>query len=363
MIKNRIKFSLAAIVSCLTLVVGVMLCQPGLVEAQDSFFSIKLESPRSPDRFKADQLVFVALDMQERSMKVNCFVKRPGQVEFEQFDSQQLPPGGDSGLCHLDGIMTEVGTYSFYTEAVVAGQTRQSNRVSIDYVQEQPLEPESYQKFKLTDCKYQIEYQTAADQGQTEQVALYYSTETEFELNNDTEVARQTIGSDQQGVFTYQVKDCQQNEEHFFAIRSFDAVGHASSAIGDEKINEKIVYIEKEDSAGEEESKKTSQLDPTPNLREDDSQPSAEINYPSYDEGQSSEQAGESKTYISTEAEYTAHKNKQQGLIKGEQDMLDTSFNPWQELISSVWVIALLFIVFITILIAIFYISKDIFYD
>ncbi len=360
--KNNLKLILVLFVTIIGFGCKLLLSQPVMVKAND-FISIKLHQPRSPDSSKPDQLVFVSLDMQQRAIVVDCYVKRPGDISFSKFDSHSLPVGSDSKACNLSNLITESGTYSFYVTATVGGQTKKSNRVSFDYVDERPLKPEKYQKIKLAECKYQIKYKTAADEDKTSQVALYYSTDTKFKIDNHSEVARQKIASDQLGSFTYKIENCDPQQDHFFAIRAFDQAGNSSPAVGDKKIVEKIVYIETEDDED------TGQIGMTNENKADSNDlvaqnEATQINAPDL-EDTITPNNHESKTTrdLETEANYTARKNTKQGLVKGEENISEINLNPIQEIFSSGWIIILMLAVFLSMLIAVFYISKNIFYD
>ncbi len=360
--KNSLKLILALFITIIGSGCKLFFSQPVVVKADDSFFNIKLHEPRSPDRLKASQLVFVTLDIQQRAITVDCYAKKPGDLNFAKFDTASILKGGDSGVCDLTDLISESGTYSFYVTASVNNQIRESNRVSLDYTDEKPLKPKNYQKLKLADCKYQIEYTTAADEGKTSQVALYYSTATEFQINQDTEVARQAISSDERGSFTYHIDNCDNNVDHFFAIRAFDQAGNSSSAVGDEKIIENIIYIKDDNNDEEKESQANDNNEKNDSQRNSESTATTEAaktkNLALADPGTPKDTIG-----IETEAEFTERKNSEKGLVKGQEKILKTQFNPIQEIASSAWLITLIFIVFITMLIAIFYISKKIFYD
>ncbi len=361
--KNNLQFLLVLFITLTGFGCKLQLSQPKVVQAND-FISLKLHQPQSPDSSKPDQLVFVSLDIHQRSIVVDCYVKKPGDIIFSKFDSHSLPAGSDSRACNLSDLITESGTYNFYVAATVGGQTKKSNRVSFDYVDERPLKPEKYQKIKLADCQYQIKYKTAADEDKTSQVALYYSTDTKFKVYHHSEVARQKIGSDQLGSFTYKIEDCNPQQNHFFAIRAFNQAGNNSPAVGDKKITEKIVYIENE--ANEEKNQPISVTNEN-KTASDDSGSQDEITqiYSSDTENTRTPDnpKPETTTNLETETEYTARKNAQQGLVKGEENISKTTLNPIQEIVSSGWILILIFAVFLTMLIAVFYISKNIFYD
>ena len=56
----------------------------------DPSLSVRLEEPKSPTREDSFQLSFTVLDLENRASTVQCFVKKPSDASFAQFDSNQI---------------------------------------------------------------------------------------------------------------------------------------------------------------------------------------------------------------------------------------------------------------------------------
>lgn len=223
--KSRIKSFTTAIITTLLFLSSVL----GVSAAS---LSIRLESPESPTNDKNFRLGFVVLDIEDRPVSVTCFIKKPSEGSFSQFDStKSLASGGNSGYCNVtDSQISPVGTYEFKVEAKAGGDTATSNTVSVNYDNSRPNQPTNYSREKIADCKYKLTFKTA-DDGKTTKVEIYRSESAQFDLNNGTRIGEVALGPNQQGEYTDTVPNCDQT--YYYALRSFDSASNTSDPIGD----------------------------------------------------------------------------------------------------------------------------------
>ncbi|MBI3887707.1 hypothetical protein HY310_01415, partial [Candidatus Microgenomates bacterium] len=115
--------------------------------------------------------------------------------------------------------------------------TANSQIISVVYNTEGPGTPTVYSKEKASSCQYKITYKTADDGGKTNRVEIYSSLNKSFDINSSTKVGSQTVGSNSDGVFSFDTLDC--GKEYYFAIRALDVFGNASGVVGD-----RIIVVE-----------------------------------------------------------------------------------------------------------------------
>src|SRR5690606_25157260 len=91
---NKIALKIAPLIITLALA--------SLHKAYASDLSIRLEQPERPNSQEEFNITFVALDIQNRQIVVDCFVKESSEVAFTKFgDSITLQNGGDTGNCRV----------------------------------------------------------------------------------------------------------------------------------------------------------------------------------------------------------------------------------------------------------------------
>lgn len=204
----------------------------GASEALAAGLTVKVEVPGSPTNKRDFRLGFVALDIQNRSVAVDCYFRKPGG-SYVKWETKSLPAGGDSDYCQVDsGEISERGTYDFYVVATAGGETVTSDTVSVEYDDVGPGTPVSYSKEPQPDgCSYKIKFKTADDSGETARVELYRSENPSFGVDGGSRIASQGIGSNLEGEFYTSLPDC--GKKYYFAIRAFDGHGNGSGVIGD----------------------------------------------------------------------------------------------------------------------------------
>lgn len=195
--------------------------------------SVRLEQPKSPTNQNTFGINFVALDIQNRAITVECFKKGPGDSAFTQFGADiNLIAGGNTGNCGVtSSIVSAEGTYQFYVTATAGAEPVDSSIISVDYKTSGPGTPTNYSKEKVSDCDYKIKFRTADDGGKTVKVDIYRSENLSFGADVGNRVAIIAIGSNQDGSFDNFVPDC--SKSYYYAIRAFDNVGNGSGVVGD----------------------------------------------------------------------------------------------------------------------------------
>jgi hypothetical protein len=200
--------------------------------------SIRIQQPGSPTDQDSFKITFVALDLNNSTVSVQCLKKGPSDGSFVSFGSAiSLSAGGNTDSCSVDsGILSSTGTYQFYATAVGSSSVT-SNTVSVDYNGQAggPGVPINYSKAKPDNCTYKISFRTANDSGKTVKVVLYHSTDAVFNTDQSHKVNTLNIGSDTDGSIIDNITpNC--DNTYYYAIRAFDVYGNGSVIAGDENI-------------------------------------------------------------------------------------------------------------------------------
>ncbi len=225
----------------LILVIGhwSLVIPPAMASDSSNNLSTRLESPLSPTRDNDWLLSFSILDRASRIPSVTCYVKKPGEGSFNQFDSTKVSSKvmGDNMSCHVDAsLMSAQGNYEFYVVTTAGSDSEESAHVTVTYDTEGPDRPASYTKEHPWACRYTIKFKTANDGGKTTSVEVFGSKSTSFNTDNSTRIGGVSIGSNQEGSLNHDLvgEDC--NQTWYYVIRAFDSVGNQSAHLGDEVV-------------------------------------------------------------------------------------------------------------------------------
>jgi|GEM_PF-5913502 len=214
----------------LALVLYTLLTQNALAGS----LSVRLSEPKSPTRFNTFDLNFVALDLDNKPITVDCYYKK-GSGVYAHFDTtKNLTAGGNVGSCRVTSsqINEDGKTYYFYVTASNGTETINSEIVSVDFNTQGPGTPTNYSKDKTGTCQYKIKFKTADDGGKTTKVEVYRSKETNFGLDSGTRVATISIGSNTEYTYTDNLAaECE--KDWHYAVRAFDNYGNGSGWVGD----------------------------------------------------------------------------------------------------------------------------------
>ncbi len=197
--------------------------------------SVRLEEPKSPTNENSFNLEFVAMDMANSQIQVECYKKGPTDSTYTKFDTtKNLKAGGNSGQCVVNSsVMPENGSYGFYVIATGSMQVS-SEYVIVDYNSSRPSTPVSYSKDKIDSCHYKIKFKTADDGDRTNGVEIYRSGNNSFNIDSSNKIATVSVGSNEEKEYTDSVPDC--GKDYYYAIRAVDQFGNVSSVIGDKNI-------------------------------------------------------------------------------------------------------------------------------
>lgn len=195
---------------------------------------IRLEEPKTPTNLNDFEISFVALDILNQEISVQCLKKSSSDADFSVFDSTTLTAGGNSDSCHItSSVFNNNDTYQLKVIATTATDTA-SDLATIQYNTVGPDTPSEYQKEKVSSCQYKISFKTGNDSGRTVKVEVYRSENTTFTADSGTRVETITIGSNEFKSINNDIPDC--NKTYYYAVRAFDSAGNGSGLIGDSEI-------------------------------------------------------------------------------------------------------------------------------
>jgi hypothetical protein len=198
--------------------------------------SIRLSQPKTPTNQTVLPLVFVALDIENRAITVQCLKQGPGEAAYSQFGADiSLTAGGNTGTCDVDSsLLPTNGVYNFKTVALAGAETAESEIISLNFSSGNPGDPTEYSKDHITNCQYKIHFKTADDGGKTASVEIYRSENTSFTADAGSRITTIAVGSNEVRDYTDNVT-C--DKTHYYAVRAFDAFGNGSNVVGDSIAN------------------------------------------------------------------------------------------------------------------------------
>lgn len=193
--------------------------------------NLRVERPESPynDNFKID---FVALDVSNQEVNVECMIKKPSEDSFNTFNAQTLKAGGNSGQCDVtDSLVKKEGTYEFKVKASNESETVESEVLKVKMLFSDPEDLEEMEVEKIEECKYKVTVRLSDDENNYETLEIYRSEDREFELNNDSRIVEIDV-EDEKDTYSYTDEldgDCDKN--YYYAARAIDAAGNYSDPI------------------------------------------------------------------------------------------------------------------------------------
>ena len=188
---------------------------------------VQIEQPASPTKEDTFKIGFVALDIKDRDIKVQCYVN---SVSFGPEYST------NSGNCEVTpSVITSSGTYNFYVVATPVGGTAvQSETVQVEIKLEKPLPVTNYVKTEGV-CTYTLTFKTAND-GRTSKVEIFRSSVQPFTANASTWLNTSTVGPNTSVTYIdNDPLDC--SKEYYYAIRALDDLNNFSTFVTDNIIN------------------------------------------------------------------------------------------------------------------------------
>ncbi len=204
----------------------------GKVSAASSDIGVRLEQPHTPNNQSSFDLNFVALDIMNRDVTVDCYKKSSSDLDFVKFATAS----GNAGICTVDSsVLTSDGSYSFYVEALAGADVADSDVVTVEYDHVAPGTPVNYAKTQLDTCNYKLTFTTANDGGETKHVEIYRSQNTTFVADATTLVTTLNAGSNEAKEYTDTIPTCGQN--YYYVLRATDDAGNVSAFVGDSVTN------------------------------------------------------------------------------------------------------------------------------
>ncbi|MEF3692319.1 MAG: LPXTG cell wall anchor domain-containing protein, partial [Candidatus Moraniibacteriota bacterium] len=191
--------------------------------------AIRLAQPDTPTEIRNQNIAFTVLDVDNRSLTVNCYKKGPADLIWVNFSTINLPAGGSSGVCAIN--LDSDGAYQFYAKAIAGGEESDSKIVSLSLNTAIPGTPRKYNR-NGGSCS--VSFTTADDGGLTSKVVMYRSKNTEFVADNSTKVQEGNFGSNVEGVLTDPNDNC---DDYYYAIQALSEGGIGSDFTGDEDVD------------------------------------------------------------------------------------------------------------------------------
>lgn len=229
LIKPKRKSKVLAISAVLVLG-GVALLTPAKAYADTSDIAVRIEQPETPYNKSNFKIGFVALDISERELQIQCVETTHGV-----FQTSTIKAGGNSGDCVVDSsVVSGTGSYEFYIIASAGSDTSTSDKVKVAIDLNGPSPVVNYAKTTPETCKYTLSFTTANDAGQTSGVQIFRSTSRTFTANSSTLVTELPAISAQAITYTDTLPVC--NTEYFYAIRAVDAANNTSTFVTDAQV-------------------------------------------------------------------------------------------------------------------------------
>ena len=209
---------------------------------------VRLSEPKSPATSTFD-LVFVAMNLDDKSMEARCYVEKSGG-SYSQFSSViDIPSGesGDSKICSVDSsVLSGEGTYKFKVGVTPSGETEiMSNEVVAVFDNTPPSRPTYIEKDHKSDCKNDIKVRTS-DDGDTAYIKVYRDDDKEIDLKDSNVIKTKNIGADEVYEFTDEVYGSDCGKDYYYAVVAFDLAGNASEPRVEKIVTEEVVTKEEQ---------------------------------------------------------------------------------------------------------------------
>ena len=150
----------------------VTLLTPNRVLAANEDINVRIMQPATPTKKSNFNIGFVALDLQNRPVKVECY-KDAEVTPFANFTA-------NTGNCPV--TVSASGTYTFYVKATADSDTQTSEVVTVVVDLEKPSPVIDYSKAGNV-----IKFKTAND-GKTKKVEIHRSTTSKYTANEGTRI-------------------------------------------------------------------------------------------------------------------------------------------------------------------------------
>ncbi len=199
----------------------------GSVWAISSLYIRIAELPeyKRTDNFK---LYYTALERDDKSITVNCYLAKDSGFSWRFFDGTQTEPSGYCQAIHTD--FDGDGTYRFHAVAVSADGSSSSNETFTILDRSAPETPRDYRKSRETSMTYKIHWRNPEDSDYSF-TRVFASTEQNFTADDSTK--KEDITGNPNQEFDHVFGGFDPNKDYYFALQGFDKAGNFSGLAGD----------------------------------------------------------------------------------------------------------------------------------
>jgi uncharacterized repeat protein (TIGR01451 family) len=240
-----ISFKKKTLAVVLTAAFGVALFTGTAFAANSPYLNVRLEKPESPVTNSFD-LTFVALDINDRALTAECY----SSDSASPFETMAVSSGGNTNICQVDSsTLSGDGTYTFWVKIYVTGDTEvyaESNKESVIYDGGTPGKPKYIEKDKKNDCKYEVTFKTADDNGETTYVEIYRDSDKEYTVSDSKRIRTITVGSNERKSFDNELYGSDCGHTPYYSIRAFNSAGTPSGVRSEEVTKTEKVTVEGE---------------------------------------------------------------------------------------------------------------------
>ena len=213
---------------------------------------VRLSQPQSPASSEFN-LVFVAMDIEDRKMTAQCWIQKPG-ASFESFGSSitiDSGKSGDSRICPVtESDLTSEGEYKFLVKVTPEGGSEiSSNIVTVAYDGTGPDKPKYIEKEKINKCVNKITLKTA-DDGETSLVRVYADDDKEIDIDDSHKIETESIGPNKKFEFEHLMSGDDCGKTWYYAVVAFDDAGNASKPRSEVLTTTVTTTEEKEEETG-----------------------------------------------------------------------------------------------------------------
>lgn len=196
----------------------VTLLTPNRVLAANEDINVRIMQPATPTNKSNFNVGFVALDLQNRPVKVECY--KEGEVApFATFTA-------NTGNCPV--TVSTSGTYKFYVKATADSDTQTSDVVTVVVDLEKPAPVIDYSKAGNV-----IKFKTPNDP-KIKTVEIHRSDKPSYTANESTRIHPMPVSPNTE--YSWTDTSAEAGKTYYYALRTVDALGNVSSIVSDPEV-------------------------------------------------------------------------------------------------------------------------------
>ena len=196
----------------------VTLLTPNRVLAANEDINVRIMQPATPTNKSNFNVGFVALDLQNRPVKVECY--KEGEVApFATFTA-------NTGNCPV--TVSTSGTYKFYVKATADSDTQTSDVVTVVVDLEKPAPVIDYSKAGNV-----IKFKTPNDP-KIKTVEIHRSDKPSYTANESTRIHPMPVSPNTE--YSWTDTSAKAGKTYYYALRTVDALGNVSSIVSDPEV-------------------------------------------------------------------------------------------------------------------------------